>query len=86
LGIFDLQRKGRRLRSRADFNFLRSPVTTHHSRKSFFAKFLGLLAGGGLAPKLLAKSPSPATAPVAAHVPFKLRVETRAVARSSDSV
>jgi hypothetical protein len=69
-----------------DFNFLRRTVSTQHSRKSFFAKFLGLLAAAGIAPKLLAKSPSPAAAPVSASAPFKLRTETRAVARSSDTV
>jgi hypothetical protein len=61
-------------------------VSTHHSRKSFFAKFLGLLAAAGIAPRLLAKSPSPAAAPVSASAPFQVRTETRAVARSSDTV
>ena len=45
-----------------------------------------LAAAAGVAPKLLAKSPSPAAAPVSASAPFKVRTETRAIARSSDIV
>ena len=39
------------------------------------------LAAAGIAPKLLAKSPSPAAAPVSASAPFQLRTETRADGR-----
>jgi len=48
---------------------------------------LGLIAVAGVAPKLLAKpSVSPADAPVSKAVPFKVSQDSRAVARSGDTV
>jgi hypothetical protein len=62
-------------------------VSHQHSRKTFFAKLLGLFAVAGVAPKLLAKpSVSPASAPVSASAPFKVSQDNRTVARSGDSV
>jgi len=57
-------------------------VSTQHSRKTFFAKLAGLFAAAGVAPKLLAKSASPAAAPVAATAPFAIRPDVRSVART----
>jgi hypothetical protein len=61
-------------------------VSSHDTRKSFFAKLAGLAAAFGLAPQLLGKSliPRPAKA-VAPEVPFTVRTDSRAVARSGDS-
>jgi hypothetical protein len=59
-------------------------VTTHCSRKSFFAKLGGLVAAAGLAPTLLAKSNAPATPAVTKSV--TLRPEARAVARQEGSL
>ncbi|MFA6962499.1 MAG: hypothetical protein WC205_17215 [Opitutaceae bacterium] len=62
-------------------------MSHQHSRKTFFAKLLGLFAVAGVAPKLLAKSSaSPAAAPVSAEAPFKVTQDSRTVARSGDTV
>jgi hypothetical protein len=63
------------------------PVSHQHSRKTFFAKLLGLFAVAGVAPKLLARpSASPADAPVSKAAPFKVSQDSRTVARSADTV
>lgn len=57
------------------------PVSQNHSRKTFLAQALGLLAVVGLAPKLSAKL-APAPIPSnALGAPFAIRPEARAVAR-----
>jgi hypothetical protein len=64
-------------------------VSQIHSRKTFLAQALGLLAVVGLAPKLPAKlapalstsNGSAAGAPVLPAAPFAIRPEARAVAR-----
>lgn len=62
------------------------PVSHQHSRKTFFAKLLGLFAVAGVAPKLLAKpSASPAAAPVSGTAPFKVSQDSRTVARSGNT-
>lgn len=62
-------------------------MSHQHSRKTFFAKLLGLFAVAGVAPKLLAKpAASPAAAPVSGTAPFKVSQDARAVARSGDAV
>jgi hypothetical protein len=62
-------------------------VSHQHSRKSFFAKLLGLFAVAGVAPKLLAKSTvSTVVAPVNPAAPFTLSADSRTVARSGDAV
>jgi hypothetical protein len=62
-------------------------VSHQHSRKTFFAKLLGLLAITGVAPKLLAKpAASPADVTVSETAPFKVSQDSRTVARSGDTV
>ncbi|MBC8040868.1 MAG: hypothetical protein H7Y06_10020 [Opitutaceae bacterium] len=63
-------------------------MSHQHSRKSFFAKLLGLIAVAGVAPKLLAKpSASPAAASVSDAAPsIKVSQDSRTVARSGDAV
>ena len=62
-------------------------MSHQHSRKTFFAKLLGLFAVAGVAPKLLAKtSVSPVAAPVSPAAPFKVSADSRTVARSGDAV
>jgi hypothetical protein len=62
-------------------------VSHQHSRKTFFAKLLGLIAVAGVAPKLLAKSTVSSTAaPALPSVPFKVSADSRTVARSGDLV
>lgn len=88
-GIFVLLWKCRSIPSPADFDHinLTNPVSHQHSRKSFFAKLLGLFAAVGVAPKLFAKPhASPAAAPVSESAPFKVSQDSRTVARSGDSV
>lgn len=87
--IFVLLWKPRTLPSPADFDHfnLTNPVSHQHSRKTFFAKLLGLFAVAGVAPKLLAKpTASPAAAPVSESAPFKVSQDSRAVARSGETV
>ncbi|MDR1279383.1 MAG: hypothetical protein LBK99_00990 [Opitutaceae bacterium] len=62
-----------------------------HSRKTFFAKLLGLSATIGLVPRLLAKPVSSAAATAAVlpaasgqALPISLRPEPRSVARTAD--
>jgi len=61
-------------------------VSQDQTRKHFLAKFIGLIAAAGLAPKLLARPAGIAAAPVAPAASFQLQPEARAVARSSDAV
>jgi len=60
-------------------------VSHDPSRKHFFAKLLGLIAAVGLAPKLLSKSREQSVADQAAPA-VALRPESRAIARSAESV
>jgi hypothetical protein len=69
----------------ADFAEHQRPVSHDPSRKHFFAKLIGLIAAGGLAPRLLAKPPSVDAPKLAAPV-IELRPESRAVARREESV
>jgi hypothetical protein len=61
------------------YHFNASLVSYDPSRKSFLGKLIGLAAVAGLAPRLLAKSPAAAPAPVAPAL--AVRPEPRAVAR-----
>jgi hypothetical protein len=64
-----------------------SPVSPRQTRKTFLAKLAGLVASVGIAPRIFGKSQvAAAEAPVANEVPFTLRPEKRAVARSSESI
>jgi hypothetical protein len=64
-------------------------VSQDHSRKHFLAKFIGLIAVGGLVPKLFSRSEGTRSAPdisAARPAAFQLKPETRAIARRADSV
>ncbi|HWA08433.1 MAG TPA: hypothetical protein VG838_03110 [Opitutaceae bacterium] len=60
-------------------------MSQDHSRKHFLAKFIGLIAATGLAPKLLARSADAKAAPAAPSASFQLQPEPRAVARQVGS-
>jgi hypothetical protein len=85
-GIFCLQAGDRSLVSAADFKHTRQPVSQDQTRKHFLAKFIGLIAAAGLAPKLLARPSAGSPAPVVPAAPFQLHPEARAVARRAESV
>jgi hypothetical protein len=62
-------------------------VNQHCSRKSFVTRFMGLLAAGGLTPRLLAKIARPApAAPAGPPASFALRPEPRSVPRRADVI
>ena len=63
----------------------RPPVSTRHSRKTIFAKLLGLIAVAGAVPKLLVKSAATPATPTSSNHPFVVRNDARTVARSGDS-
>jgi hypothetical protein len=78
---------------RGDFNQIRPIVSNHHTRKTFFAKALAGLAGLGLlgGTRLAAKSTSgihstTSDASSAPSQPIAVQADTRAVARSADSL
>lgn len=78
---------------RGDFNQIRSNVSNHHTRKTFFAKALAGLAGLGLlgGTRLAAKSAPGSTttasdASSSSDRPFAIKTDERAVARSADSL
>jgi hypothetical protein len=55
-------------------------VSSHCSRKSFFAKLGGMVVAAGLVPALFTR-----TAPAAKAAPVALRTESRAVPRKEGS-
>lgn len=78
---------------RGDFNQIRPIVSNHHTRKTFFAKALAGLAGLGLlgGTRLAAKPATGSTsiqpdASASTERPVAVQADTRAVARSADSL
>lgn len=62
------------------------PVSQPHSRKSFFGRIGALFAASVFAPKRLAKSATKAVVHPSGGTPFRLKAESRAVARDADSL
>jgi hypothetical protein len=60
-------------------------VSHDQTRKHFLAKFIGLIAVAGVAPKFLARPAVTSTSP-APTASFQLQPEARAVARRSEPV
>ena len=81
---FRLQPNTRSLACTSVLQPYETTVSPHHTRKSFFAKLAGFAAVLGLAPKLLGKSVIPVQAKASVpEVPFTVRTDDRAVARST---
>lgn len=59
-------------------------MSIQHTRKAFFAKFFGMIAAVGIAPRLFSKPASSAAPTVSAQASFSIRPDTRSVSRSGD--
>ena len=62
------------------------PVSQPHTRKSFFGRLAAFFAVSSLVPSLFARTATKAVAPTSASASFRLKPDSRAVARNEDSV